>query len=372
MLCIHSDDIKADYINEMRKYCNIKLIRSFQSRNSKGIFLPVIKYSKSLWRNVPYFLEENISKEAEKWLAGQIKTGTFDVVEAENDRALRYLKHKWNIFKVAILHSVNDTALRRQIRYQKNLFKKIKDAAYWIVWRNYESRFDTTINLYATLTRQNEQEILRLNPDIPAKNCLTNGVDLDYFQFQFSDEKPAGVCFVGLMNYPPNVDAVLYFYKDVFPLIRKFHHNVRFYIIGSSPTSQVRQLAQDKMVQITDHVEDIRPFLKKAGIAIIPTRMGGGILNKILEPLAMGVPVVTRSRSIEGLMVRNGVDLLIADNAVDFASAVVRLLNDDKLRFKLADNGRKYVEKYHRWKKIIEDYEIELRNQLVIYHAKPN
>lgn len=367
MLCIHSNDIKQDHIDEMQKYCSVKLIRGFQSNNSKGIFQPAIKYFKSLWRKVPYFLEENISQEVEIWLNEQIRTGDFDLVEAENDCAVMYLNRHWNIFKVSILHSVNDASMRRQIRYERNLLKKIKAIAYWIVWRNYEKQIDRRIDLCVTLTRQNEQEILRLNPNIAAKNCVTNGVDLNYFQFQFSNEKPTGICFVGLMDYPPNVDAVIYCYQKIFPLIRNVHNDIKFYIVGSSPPTKVMQLAQDKMIEVIGYVEDIRPYLRKAGIAIVPTRMGGGILNKILEPLAMGIPVVTRSRSVEGLNVKNGVDLLIADNAIDFARAVIRLLNDESLRYRLAHNGRKYVENHHQWKKIIEDYELELRNQLKSY-----
>jgi len=313
---------------------------------------------------------DNISTEAQIWLDQQVNQRCFDIIEAADNDAVKYLKGEWKALKVCILHSVSDASMKKQIAIEKNIIKKVKTFAYRIVLRTYERRVKEKVNLCVTLTKQNEKEILALDPEIPAMNCLTNGVDLEYFAFQLSNEQPKGVCFVGRMDYLPNIDAVLYFYNEVLPLVREVSQEIKFYIVGSSPPDEVRHLAHDKRVEVTGYVKDVRPYLREAGLAVIPTRFGGGILNKILEALALGVPVVTRTMSIEGLTVKPGEDLLTADTSKDFARSVLRLWDDASLRHELARNGRKYIEINHNWKNIIDRYERELRNQLTIYRRQ--
>lgn len=367
MLCVHSDDVEQAHIDEMTKYCAIHLINAPLPREARGPWAACCNFLRSLWNRAPYFMLDNTSWEAELWLGRKIAQGCFDIIEAGCGDVAMYLPRGLRPLNILILHSLMDASLKRQMAIERNLLKKFKTFAYWLVWRGYEKRIYTNADLCVTLTKQMERECLGLNPGIPAINCLTNGVDLDYFSFHASKEKPTGVCFVGRMDYPPNVDAVIYFYQEILPLIRGVHDNIKFYIVGSSPPREVRHLARDKGVEVTGYVKDIRPYLRKAGIAVVPTRTGSGILNKILEPLALGVPVITRSMSVEGLSVKPGKDLLIADSPGDFAQCIIRLLDDAFLRHKLAHNGRKYVENNHRWDKIIDQYEWELRNQLRKY-----
>ncbi|HEU0049549.1 MAG TPA: glycosyltransferase family 4 protein [Nitrososphaera sp.] len=370
MLCIHTGDIEPPHLQELKKYCAVHLVSAPQLKKGTGLLVKGKNFLRSLWHGTPYFVLDSVCKEAEIWLGRHADQGCFDIIEAADGDAVKYLKREWKAFKVCILHSISDSSLKRQIAIEKNVIKKAKTLAYRIVWRTYDGRIPERVNLCVTLTKQNEKEILALNPETPAMHCLTNGVDLDYFTFQPPNENPMGVCFVGRMDYAANVDAVLYFYKEVLPLVREVCPEIKFYIVGSSPPDEVRQLAYNKRVEVTGYVKDVRPYLRRAGLAVIPTRFGGGILNKILEALALGVPVVTRTMSIEGLTVKPGEDLLTADTPKDFARSVLRLWDDASLRHELARNGRKYVETNHNWKNIIDRYEKELRNQLKIYRRQ--
>lgn len=314
----------------------------------------------------PYVTLDNLNKDADKWLDQKLEHDVFEIIEADDETGI-YFRKEWKVFKVYIKHSIETVAMRREIVLQKNIVTKLKTIAYWIVNRAYEKRTCNIADLCVTLTKQNEQELLELDSNINARNCLTQGVDMDYFSFHYSNKKPIGVCFVGLMDYPPNVDAVLFFYYEILPLIRAKKENIKIYIVGSSPTYEIKALAKDKNVKITGYVKDVRNYVREAGISIVPTRMGGGILNKILESLAMGIPVVARTRSIEGLSIQPGETLLVADSSEEFANSVIRLMNDDSLRFKLSHKGRKYVEENHQWKEIIYLYEDELKVQLSNY-----
>jgi glycosyltransferase involved in cell wall biosynthesis len=347
----------------MKNYCDIHLVRVPPRKRTGRVVDKGWNYLRSLWNRTPYYISYNINDSALGWLKQKIDQCHFDIIEADSDAGAVF-NRDWKPQKVLIKHSVLNATGKREIRYQENLITKIKAFGYWMVMRSYEKRICETVDLCVTLTKQNERELRALSPKIRATNILTNGVDLDYFDFQFSATKPADICFVGLMDYPPNIDAVLYFCREILPIVQAAHSNIKFYIVGSAPPREVRELANTRGVEVTGYVEDIRPFLRGAGIAVVPTRMGGGILNKILEPLAMGVPVVTRSRSVEGLAVRHGEELLIADSPKDFAQSVIRLVDDVSLRKKLASNGRAYVETYHQWSTIIDRYEKQLRTQL--------
>lgn len=364
LLCACPEEVKPEHIAEVEKFCTLRLfkVRPFQKPQTTAA--KVAAFLKSLAKGEPYYLVDYMSPEAQLWLSDNVARQGFDVVEAADDHASVYLRPEWKSLKVMVVHSVGDTSFRKQMAVEKSLVSRLKTFGYWWVWRNREKKFGESADLVATLTGENEQELLALNSKIPAKNCLTNGVDLDFFAFQPPKEKAAAICFVGRMDYPPNIDAVVHYCREVLPLVRRVRPEVKFQIIGSKPTAEVRELVADPAVEIIGYVDDIRPYLRNAGIAAIPTRMGGGILNKILEALALGVPVVTCTVSIEGLAVQNVRELLIGDTPAELAEATLRLLDDSALRRQLAENGRQYVERHHQWQNIIAAYEDELRRRI--------
>ncbi len=138
--------------------------------------------------------------------------------------------------------------------------------------------------------------------------------------------------FVGQMDYRPNVDAVIYFAREILPLIRTSHPALRFLIVGRNPTRTVQALAKDASVVVTGEVPDIHPYLSGALAAVAPFRMSQGVQNKILEALALGVPVVTTPRPARAIGARQGETLLIAETPETFAQAVISLLEDPALR----------------------------------------
>jgi glycosyltransferase involved in cell wall biosynthesis len=221
------------------------------------------------------------------------------------------------------------------------------------------------VDLCVTLTPENEKDLRRIDPNLPAFNCLSNGVDLDSFSYQPPGPEAAGVCFVGKLDYQPNEDAILYFHDQIWPLISKEHPAATFFVVGSNPSGSVQALARDPSVEVTGFVQDVRPYLRRAGIAVVPVRMGGGILNKVIEAMAMGVPVITRTIGTHGLAAKPGRDLLVCDEVEYFGREVNRLLRDQGARRRLAENGRRYVESHHEWCSIVKRYEDELGSRLL-------
>jgi len=364
MLCIHSENIKDGYIKEIEKYCSLFLIKIQRPLDTSKFRIKMFNYIKSLQKNIPKYIFENYCKEAEEWIKNQIELKNFDVIEASEGDIGIYLKNNLKAYKILICHSVMVENIKKQINFEKNIINKIKLLGHWLSWYRYERWLYAQVDLCVPLTKKLEREILSLKTNSIVKNCLTNGVDLEYFSYNYSKETPSGICFVGLMNYNSNVDAVLYFYKEIFPTLKVAKKDIKFYIVGSSPASEIQKLSKDNNVVVTGYVNDIRPIIRKAGIVIVPNRIGGGILNKILEPLSMGVPVVTNSNSVEDLNVRNREELIIADSYNAFADSIMELIINNSLRLKLSRNGREYVEKNHNWENIISHYEQVIKSNV--------
>jgi polysaccharide biosynthesis protein PslH len=181
---------------------------------------------------------------------------------------------------------------------------------------------------------------------------LRNGVDLNVFEP--ADEAPSlgHIVFTGVMNYYPNVDACRFFVREVFPLVRKEFPRARFTIVGSSPTSEVWKLGRTIGVSVTGYVPDTRKILRTAAVSVAPLRIARGIQNKVLEALAMGVPVVGTTSAVQGVDGVAGRDYLVGDDAQTFAEAACSLLRDPEGARERGMRGRRFVEENYDWETV--------------------
>ena len=155
-----------------------------------------------------------------------------------------------------------------------------------------------------------------------------------------------GLLFVGGFRHPPNVDAVLWFAREVFPRIRAVRPEVEFHCVGGDVPHEIERLADIPGVRIHGHVPDLQPRLDGARVSIAPLRSGAGVKGKVHQAMAHGLPVVATSAAVEGMHLRDGEDVLVADDAAAFADAVRRLHGDDALWSRLSANGRDNVARH--------------------------
>lgn len=160
---------------------------------------------------------------------------------------------------------------------------------------------------------------------------FNNGVDFDYFSplSDYPDPYPKNslrLVFTGAMDYWPNVDAVVWFAQAIFPAVRARYPQARFSIVGGRPTQSVQDLALLPGITVSGRVDDVRPWLHHAHIAVAPLRIARGVQNKVLEAMAMALPVVASPQALEGIRAEAGRDLLVADNAAQFAEQIIALL----------------------------------------------
>ena len=183
---------------------------------------------------------------------------------------------------------------------------------------------------------------------------IGNGVDSGYFTPSSEIASPfapgeRAIVFTGAMDYWPNVDAVVWFKREVLPLIRRRDQTARFYIVGMNPAAAVRGLADDAAVTVTGRVADVRPFLQHAAVVIAPLRIARGIQNKVLEAMAMARPVVVTLPVAAGLAAREGVDFEVAEDAQGFAEKVLGLLDDPQRASRIGALARTQVLREYTW-----------------------
>ena len=203
-----------------------------------------------------------------------------------------------------------------------------------------------------------EREVLGQYVDKPIY-VFPNGVDLDYFrpQREGGPASPARVVFTGNMSYKPNVEAVGDFVSRILPRVWARRPETEFYIVGMDPSPAVRRLADGRRIVVTGRVDDVRPYFDAATVAVAPLRIARGLQNKVLEAMAMRVPVVASPAAFNGINAEAGRDVLVADEPESFSRGVVSLLDDPLLRDRHAAAARTCVERNHDWARILNGLE---------------
>ncbi|MGC9335029.1 MAG: glycosyltransferase, partial [Anaerolineae bacterium] len=239
-------------------------------------------------------------------------------------------------------------------------------AAYsFVQWRRlraYERRTCRAADAVVAVSEADAAALRRLVPGLePA--VVPNGVDLRFYTEAVApsdlSHRPSkgDLVFTAKMDFRPNVDAVLWFAREVLPLVRRGAPGARFWVVGKDPHPRLAPLRDDPAVQITGWVEDQRPYIAAAGVYVIPLRMGGGTRLKVLEAMAMGKAIVSTTVGCEGFEVVPGRELVVADTPAGFAEAVLRLLGNPAQQERLGQAGQDFAASRYDWRLIVPKLE---------------
>lgn len=185
--------------------------------------------------------------------------------------------------------------------------------------------------------------------------AIPNGVDLNYFHPEITDEETSCV-FVGALDYPPNVAAAVWFCREVWPGLRQRLPQAKFVLVGRRPAPAVQRLARLPGVEVVGGVPDVRPYVRRSAVVVAPLRLARGLQNKVLEALALGKAVVAAPAALAALRVEVGTHLLSASAPAEWQAAVSQLLDDPSLRQRVGAAGRKFVEEHHAWDRCLEPF----------------
>ncbi|MFI5397429.1 MAG: TIGR03087 family PEP-CTERM/XrtA system glycosyltransferase [Candidatus Binatia bacterium] len=190
-------------------------------------------------------------------------------------------------------------------------------------------------------------------PEARGVRVIPNGVDTEYFKPSAtpSAERQPTMLFTGALDYRPNIDAVLFFVREVLPLVRREIPDARFLAVGHRPAQPLLRAVEthNGAVRIAGSVPDVRPYFAEASVYVAPLRLGRGVQNKVLEAMAMRLPVVASPAAVAGLVVEEGTHALVADTAERFAAAVVLLLRDPQRAARLSAAAARLILERYTW-----------------------
>jgi sugar transferase (PEP-CTERM/EpsH1 system associated) len=199
------------------------------------------------------------------------------------------------------------------------------------VLRTFETRAVRHAAMTLVVNSREAKAVESIAPRAPVV-VVENGIDLEFFRPPSPPEASAAVVFCGVMDYQPNIDAVTWFARQVWPFVRVSRPDSRFIIVGANPTPLVKELARIPGVEVTGAVPDVRPYLWQAAVSVAPLRMARGLQNKVLEALAAGLPVVMTEAVADGLPADVFPGCVVAEQAHAFGAAVSTLLAETPAR----------------------------------------
>ena len=319
-------------------------------------FAEMSDYGIRVLSSEPYGITKYCRPEVRRRLYALLKRETYDVILCDFIYAAGVIPWDQPTPKVLFTHNVEATIWRRHFQVAANpLWKAIS----WLEWRRMEAAERRYLQLADQVLTVSDADRDAFAPFVePGKlTVIPTGVDVDYFQPMPVEENSNSLVFIGSMDWLPNEDGILYFVDAVLPLIKQQCPEVSLEVVGRKPSRKLRALAdREKSMRLTGWVEDIRPFVARGAVCIVPLRIGGGTRLKIFEAMAMSKAVVSTSVGAEGLPVLAGENILLADAPADFAHSVVALLRDPGQRQRLGTAARTLVQQNYSWPKVAERF----------------
>lgn len=349
LLSFIDSEVKKKKIGPIRKFCasvETVLLPKYRSYLNCLLYL----FTPTSLR-VAYYK----SKKMQRKIKAILKDWSFDLVYIERERMAQYGE------AVGVVPKILDLCDAQSLMYKRafwiaGLARKFLYLEEYVKLLRYEidisKQFDRTM-----LCSPVDLEFLKENSPKPLRNLVSIplGVDTEFYYPKRLEVEENSILFSGVMSVFVNIDAVRYFCREIFPLIREKSPDVKLYLVGPNPPNSIRGLAKDSRIVVTGYADDLRDYVEKAAVVVCPVRVGAGIRNKICQPLAIKKAVVSTSLGAEGLGVVDGEHLLIADEPKDFAEKVARLLKDKPLRERLGQKGCEFIKLRYSLERVGED-----------------
>jgi sugar transferase (PEP-CTERM/EpsH1 system associated) len=309
------------------------------------------RYARMLLAGRPFTIDKYFYPEVRRRYTALLASTAFDLIVCDFIFPAPLIEWKTPPSKILFTHNVEAQVWARHSKIASNPVVKL---ACWLESRALQRAERRYVQLadYVLAVSENDRASFAQYADPHRISVIPTGVDTEYFQPGVPSgsvpEQPDTTVFTGSMDWMPNEDGVAYFVEKILPLIRREIPEAAFWAVGRRPPRRLQSLASHSVV-VTGAVEDIRPYLAKAALCVVPLRSGSGTRIKIFEAMAMGKAVVSTSMGAEGLPVRHGDNIILADDPADFARQVVDLLRDPPRRQQLGHAARQLVEENYGW-----------------------
>jgi glycosyltransferase involved in cell wall biosynthesis len=336
------DEATPERVAELERFCAcVRTVprpryRPGGLRALAGFFSPRPRWLVDVFSDeMALLVQDEVSKDSYKLvIASQVSTTPYTLA----------LKGVARLFE-----EIEVTVYREQFAKQASWLKRARYRLTWLKLVGYLRRARRAFDGCTAVSSIEAAHVERAAPTGAPIRVVPNGVDVPACAGDFGRPEADTLVYPGALSYAANYDAAAWFAAEILPLVTASRPEVEFRITGRTEGIDLSGFPKASRVRFTGYLDDVRPAIARSWVCVVPLRVGGGTRLKILEALALGTPVVSTSKGAEGLEVTPGHDILIADAPPAFAEAVLRLLEDERLRASLADAGRRLVESRYDW-----------------------
>ena len=344
------DDAEKRFIPELERYC--KKVCVFKRPKSpwtvRNLLLTIFSW-------YPLLVIRNFSLREKRAIAQELSNENYDLIHAETFYVMPHLP-KTSVPSILVDQTIEYLVYKHYVDNEVLPFLKPFFMADVLKLRFWEKFFWRKTDRLVSVSEEDKKAMQKEIPGIEV-DVIPNGIDSDYFiQKKVQKKDPPRVLY-GVANFKwlQNVEAVDILINQVWPEITKKVPRAHLWIVGSQIPKRISDIAEERDdIEVTESIPDKRDALKAARVMVAPIKGPGGTRLKVLEAMAAGLPVVSTSMGVAGLNVNDNREVLIADDNIELANQVVRLLEDSVLAEKIGLEGQKHVNKYYDWKSIVK------------------
>ena len=351
LACISEGKVRKEYVEKLKEIFHKVILFPYPHLRFKWNAFKGIFSNEPLQAHYYYFFE------VQNWIDKNFRS--YDLILAHHIRTTKYIEHIDHP-KVVDLHDAISMNYLKAVKKVNGLWRLI----YGIENRRVLPYEIKTINCFSRsfIVSDEDRNYLIEHGAKPERiSTIPVAVKDEVVKRPSQAKEKDQVAFLGKMNYAPNEDAVIYFARKVFPILRRSDHGLRFVIIGAYPTKRVLDLRKIEGVVVTGFMKDPYPVFEASKVVVAPIRFGAGIQNKILEAMALTKPVVTTSLGAQAVKGKDGEHFLVADGAEEMAEKILSLLEDREKRKSMGKKAGALIEKEYTWGTIGEKFLMEIR-----------
>ncbi len=360
-LCFQTPEDSAEAVTRAKEFCDELITVPYNPvRNGTAKFFAGVLLN-SLTSDVPFFAEKYRSSEMSGYIRQLSASGQIDLIVVDYLASMIQLAGLNGDLKTPVMifqHNVESQIWKRHSETAANPLKRAIFRKQWRMTCDWERQCAGRVAGQVTVS---EDDTKFFSEQLAMKNILgavPTGVDTEYFSPADKPKTPRSMVFLGAMDWMPNIDAVSWFAQEIFPAVLRKFPDASLTIVGRNPTARVKELTSTgSQIRVTGTVDDVRPYLAEAEAMIVPLRVGGGTRIKIYEGMATGIPVVSTTIGAEGLAVKHGENILLADSAADFAKAICDLFANAEFRDRIGKRGLEMVRRDCSWDSITKVFE---------------
>lgn len=332
---------KAKY--DLLKYC--KGVKFIPHPHNKRPLKAHITFIRSFFSSKPYSALIHESKSFLHEAMAILKTREIDLVYSDTLGLFEPIIDKIQLPRIINHHNIESQMMFRRAGKENQPLKRMVLYIEALKLRAYERNYCHKYHRNIVVSDLDRKRLLTINNKTTI-DVIENGVDCHYFKYYPRQELRHEIIFVSSLHWYANIDAVIYFCKDIWPLLLHNIADIRLTVVGKNPDSRLdRIVSKYPDIKITGFVPDVREYIRKASIFVCPIRDGGGTKLKILDAMAQGIPIVSSSLGCEGIDVTDGENIYIANEPQEYLSKIAKLINDLNEQNRIAFNAYHLIKK---------------------------